>query len=225
MRNTLFLLLFSLTIQAQTFNFKCSTTPSEKTLEWYQQYVSAPDDWNGYLDAFVAEAAEYGIDLSHVYNEGNTINIGNVVNYLPSPCYWYAGCYDPFYNRDGSYSTLRGLARGQCDDEEVEIILDPLFARRTLAVRLWIAYHELGHDVLNLDHGIRNHLMSSSSPAVYITPADAGNYGSQVPRILTVASDEMFRDYAARNFGTQAHPTGANPTRGIQGNPHCGGIY
>ena len=84
-----------------------------------------------YLDAFVADAARYGIDVSHVYNGTIRIEFGDARGY-------------------------NARVKSGCNDSRVWVIIDRNWWDGTnFGTRLGTMYHEFGHDILNMDHSDR----------------------------------------------------------------------
>ena len=130
----------------------------------YYNRIQNGNDLRGMLDAFVEDAAQYDIDLSYVYRYPISLTIRNDVMYNG---YHYGA-----------------LAYGRCDDERVEIA----FERTTWDYlsnmdKLRVMYHELGHDIFNLDH-------SDHGPAIM-------NYSGNISaREFLSLKDKMFRGIA-----------------------------
>ena len=89
-------------------------------------------DFNVYLNKFYRDANVYGIR----YVTPNKTII-------------------KFANLDKKKGTVdcNGISYGYKDDSKIEIYINPTFwANATKAQKYWLMYHELCHDVLNIDH-------------------------------------------------------------------------
>ena len=84
-----------------------------------------------YLDLFVEEAAEHGIDLSYVYD--GKIEI-------------YFGTWQP--------TILSGLSTGYKNDNLIKIYInEAAWDYRNEIDKKFLIFHELGHDIFDLKHG------------------------------------------------------------------------
>lgn len=89
-------------------------------------------DFNVYLNKFYRDVNVYGI--SYVTPNKTIIKFANLDK--------KKGTVD--YN---------GISYGYKDDSKIEIYINPTFwANATKAQKYWLMYHELCHDVLNIDH-------------------------------------------------------------------------
>lgn len=111
------------------------------------------NDPTSYFKAFIKDAARHGVDLSHIEIKNFTIN---VVKDFPCP--------------DGSVFCFGGIlatASGVCNDDIIEInILERIWkyapAFDYYDELIQIIWHELGHDILNLNHVCEPyHILSS----------------------------------------------------------------
>lgn len=92
-------------------------------------------DLDSYVDIFIADATRFGVDVSHVMEGKVYVHFDGRDEYILE---------NPLVI---AYTDALG------DDNEVHIVVNPkLWAAASPAKRLAIMYHELGHDVLNLDH-------------------------------------------------------------------------
>lgn len=90
------------------------------------------NDYQSYLTAFVDESALYGIDIKYVYD-------GEVT----------------FYEGDSPVDGWACWAWGRDRDEVLHIGINPeMFYDETVTDhgRMWLMYHEFGHDIFNYRH-------------------------------------------------------------------------
>ena len=122
---------------------------------------SNPFDLEKYVDKFILDAkANHGIDLSYVNRNERLIMF-----------------------RQLERETI-ALAYKMDDDEKVLVLVDPEnWNNANQALRYYIIYHELGHDILNLEHGEGGRMMN---------PYKEGNYSWS--RFET-DKKEMFSNY------------------------------
>ena len=144
MKNIIFALLWCYAIQAQTFDFNCEvdyTLPSD-----YSHITLETPAWE-YLRKFSDDLIRTtGEDFSSRLNVEieRTITDGN-------DYYEIHGAYDTVilmrYSNGNQYAQANGVG-----DQTYLIINSRLWPTLNRIQRLWLMYHELGHEVLNLGH-------------------------------------------------------------------------
>ena len=85
-----------------------------------------PKQLNSYWTAFKASAALYGHDLSHIT--------------------------DVEFISESIGGGTAGIAVGSCEDNVRVRVDESIFIHLSLAERIFLMYHELGHDVFNASH-------------------------------------------------------------------------
>ena len=102
-----------------------------------------------YLYMFVQDARENGVDLGYVFDADNTIEL--------------------------KFARLNGAAGRSWtwkNDKKIKVWIDHgFFSRMDNQHRIELIYHELGHDILGLDHNEKSEIMVDGS--VRDIPADA----------------------------------------------------
>lgn len=124
------------------------TPPTTKNSSYIYQLGlvnSNPFDLETYVDKFIEDARKnHGIDLSHV-NRGKRLIIFRQLN-----------------------EQEIALASEKDNDSKVLVFVDPEdWNTATQSLRYYIVYHELGHDILNLDHGEGGDMMNAYKQGSY----------------------------------------------------------
>lgn len=94
-----------------------------------------------YLDEFVEDAAEYGVDLNYVYNEPIVIRVT-----------------DDIANGIGTHARSYGVGKKGI----FVFFLSDIWYKRDYFKRKIILYHEFGHDILNIKCHCGSELMFQS---------------------------------------------------------------
>ena len=104
-----------------------------------------PFDWEGFIFKFLDDAKNnHGINLNYIKNR----NIYTISKRLEG-------------------RTI-ALAAGMNNDNEVFIAIDPdSWYKASPAKRWYIMYHELGHDILNFEHGVGGPMMNPETSGSY----------------------------------------------------------
>ena len=104
-----------------------------------------PFDWEGFIFKFLQDAKiNHGINLDYIKNS----NIYTISKRLEE--------------------TTIALAAGMNNDSEVIIAIDPdSWYKASPAKRWYIMYHELGHDILNFEHGVGGPMMNPETSGSY----------------------------------------------------------
>ena len=126
------------------------------------------------------------------YLLGENINIDKVNNYdIPTMINAFITDLKYYFSQDNKETTifnkvingdiiskfksLEGntiaLAKGYKDDNRVEVLIDPVKWKNSSSPKRWyILYHELGHDILNLEHGNGGKMMFNFADRDYVFP-------------------------------------------------------
>ncbi len=155
MKKLLFVLFIAIQAQAQSFDFSCSVSFDNLTLD------STPDE---YLSIFLDDL---------YYTTGEDYRDMNA----------YVGFTWPWPIPPGT-RIPRGWAAGVCDDNNIRVYLDEAYwnSKTNIVLRLFIIYHEIGHDLLNLKHIGGNEIMNGG---LYTTWTDMNAF--------LLAKDRMFK--------------------------------
>ena len=128
-------------------------------------------DLKPYLNEFIMEAQERGIDVSHIFNQDIIID------------YW---------GRDnGNVATSYGR-----DKDRVVIFVDESrFKARTEQGRKYVMFHEFGHDILNLPHLEHGMMRPSSYSGFFKDGVDVNRQNNYLNKSI----DGLFDTYLERN--------------------------
>lgn len=128
-------------------------------------------DLKPYLNEFIMEAQERGIDVSHIFNQDIIID------------YW---------GRDnGNVATSYGR-----DKDRVVIFVDESrFKARTEQGRKYVMFHEFGHDILNLPHLEHGMMRPSSYSGFFKDGVDVNRQNNYLNKSI----DGLFDTYFERN--------------------------
>jgi uncharacterized repeat protein (TIGR02543 family) len=135
------------------------------------------------LEAFVKDAARYGVDISYSLNQEFILSSNNSINSQPN-----------------------AAALASCDNTKIHINYEDYYGDQIMGPNDWgdllIFYHELGHDVLNLDHncvsgGGMTDIMSYGAVCNMTQPSEVpiGYFENNINNSL-----EYFKNIARRMF-------------------------
>lgn len=104
-----------------------------------------PFDWEGYIYKFLLDAKiNHGINLDHI-KKTNILTISKRLE-----------------------GRTIAIALGMNDDKKVLIAIDPdMWLKASPCKRWYIIYHELGHDILNFEHGTGGPMMDPETSGRY----------------------------------------------------------
>ena len=117
------------------FGTTANIQTSQDWVEWYMIESLNPFDVRGYIEIFLNDATDAGIDVSHVRKGDIEVEFKSV--------------------REDGHMSANTIAYTDSlgDDDRVHIVVNPAaWKAASPAKRLAIIYHELGHDILNFEH-------------------------------------------------------------------------